>query len=316
MSLYLKHRPDCFEHVIGHKNIINSIKPLLESNNPPHAYLFAGPSGTGKTTIARIIAKELKADSSDIMELNIANTTGIDFIRQLSDSAYICPMMGDNKVFILDEVQQLSKEAQNCILKLLEDSPKYAYFILCTTDPQKLLKPLKDRCQFYTLKILSDAEIQSLLLTVANLEDILLSPDIMDLLIYKSDGCPRKALVSLEQIKNNISNFNVCVNLLADEFESEQDVIDLAKAILNKYKKLNDGGNITWVDFMKIYNNITVEPETIRITLANYFAGCLKNAKNTSDIQKFGNLLELFLSGLTYGTAKAEILFLLYKAWG
>ena len=307
MSLYLKYRPDNFDHVIGHKNIINSIESLLKSLDMPHAFLFAGPSGTGKTTIARIMAAELRADPSDIIEFNIANTSGIDFIRQLNDTAFISPMMGDNKVFILDEVQQLSKEGQNCLLKLLEDSPKYAYFILCTTDSQRLLKPLRDRCQFYTLKLLSDNEIQQLISTVANLENILVPHDIMDLLVYKADGCPRKVLVSLDQIKDNTNNFDTCVNLLADELEAEEDIIDIIKGII--YKKH------TWVDLMKMFNNLNTENETIRITFANYLSGCLKNAKSSSDAEKFSKLLELFLSGLTYGSGKAELIYILYKAF-
>lgn len=308
MSLYLKYRPKNFGEVIGHKNITESISYLLNSNNVPHAYLLAGPSGTGKTSIARIMAKELKADVSDIVEFNIANTTGIDFIRQLNDSAYISPMMGNSKVFILDEIQQLSPEGMNCLLKLLEDFPKYAYFILCTTNPNKLLKPLRDRCQFYTLKLLTDLEIKLIIRHVSLKENIILTAEIEDLLVYKAEGCPRKALVTLDQIKNNVSNFDTCVNLLADELETEKDIIDLIKIIVGKK-------NINWAELMSIYNGINVEPETIRITCANYIAGCLKNSKNSSDIQRFGNLLELFLSGLTYGSGRAEILYLLYKSY-
>lgn len=306
MSLYQKYRPISFDAVIGQKDIINSIKSLLKQTSIPHAILLAGPSGTGKTTIARIMAKELGASSMEIIELNIANTNGVDFIRQLNEEALISPIMGNNKVYIFDETQQLTKEGSNCLLKLLEDPPYYSYFIICTTDPQKLIKPLRDRCLSYSLKLLPDKEVRHIVNYVSLSENLVLSDDIINLLVYKAEGCPRKALVSLDIIKNNIDDFNICTNLLADDMESERDIIDLVKAIINKKS--------TWPEMMSIYKNINVEPETIRITCANYIAGCLKNSKNNKESDKFGNLLELFLSGLTYGSGKSEILFLIYKA--
>jgi len=305
--LHLKYRPKNFAEIIGHKTIIESIAYSFNKNTIPHAILLAGPSGTGKTTIARIIAKKLNADDSEIIEINIANSTGIDFIRQLNDTAIVSPMMGTNKVFILDEIQQISKEGMNCLLKMLEDSPKYSYFVLCTTDPQKLIKPLKDRCNLYTLKSLSDNEIGDLIRYVSIQEKIILTPEIEELLIYKAEGCPRRALVNLSQIQNSVKDFEKCVSLLADDLENERDIIDLVKAIINK--------KVSWSELIAIYNNINVEPETIRITFANYLSGCLKNAKNQQSMDKFSNLLSLFLSPLTYGSGKAEIIYIIYRAW-
>src|SRR3989304_6393580 len=194
--LYNDYRPKTLNEVFGHKEIKESLKSIFKEQTFPHAFLFSGPSGTGKTTFARIIGNML-GGNGDIIEINVANTNGVDFIRELNEVARRSPLLGNNKVFILDEVQQLTKEGQNCLLKLLEDSPKYSYFILCTTDPQKLLPTLKNRCLSYTLKSLSNKEIGNLLSTVITLEKIEITEDTLNLLVYKSEGCPRKGLVML-----------------------------------------------------------------------------------------------------------------------
>src|SRR3989304_8297525 len=230
--LYNDYRPKTLNEVFGHKEIKESLKSLFKENTFPHAFLFSGPSGTGKTTFARIIANML-GGNGDIIEVNTANTNGIDFIRELNEIARKSPLLGNNKVFILDEVQQLTKEGQNCLLKLLEDSPKYSYFILCTTDPQKLLPTIKNRCLSYTLKALSNKEIENLLLLVMKTEGFQTSEDILNLLVYKAEGCPRKALVMLNQIKD-IKDFDKICNLLADELESEQDVIELCRMMIKR----------------------------------------------------------------------------------
>jgi len=301
--LYNDYRPKTLEEVFGHKEIKESLKFLFKEKAFPHTFLFSGPSGTGKTTFARIMANMLNA-GSDIIEINIANTNGVDFIRELNEVARRSPLLGNNKVFILDEVQQLTKEGQNCLLKLLEDYPKYSYFILCTTDPQKLLPTIKNRCLSYTLKALSNKEIENLLLLVMKTEGFQTSEDILNLLVYKAEGCPRKALVMLNQIKD-IKDFDKICNLLADELESEQDVIELCRMMIKRPR-------INWKDLVKIFENINIDPESMRIVIAGYLAACLKKADSPGI---YAEKLELFLSSLTFGSQKAEILLLLYKAW-
>src|SRR4030065_2221848 len=245
--LYNDHRPKTLSEVFGHKEIKESLKSLFKEKAFPHTFLFSGPSGTGKTTVSRIMANMLNA-GSDIIEINIANTNGVDFIRELNEVARRSPLLGNNKVFILDEVQQLTKEGQNCLLKLLEDSPKYSYFILCTTDPQKLLPTIQNRCLSYTLKALSNKDIESILVYVTTLEKIELLEDVLNLLVYKAEGCPRKALVMLDQVKD-VKDFDKVCTLLADELEQEQNCIEIIKNIIYKKK--------SWLDLIKMFTNVT-----------------------------------------------------------
>jgi len=300
--LYNKYRPKTLEEVFGHKEIKESLRNIFKQEEIPHTFLFSGPSGTGKTTLARIITNMLNA-GDDIIEVNTANTNGVDFIRELNEIARKSPLLGNNKVFILDEIQQLTKEGQNCLLKLLEDSPKYSYFILCTTDVQKLLSTIKNRCISYTLKPLSNKDIESILAHVTTLEKIKLSEDVLNLLIYKSEGCPRKALVMLDQVKD-VKDFDKICALLADELDKENEIIDLCRMMIKRPRA-------NWKDLVKTFENINIDPEQIRIVVAGYLAACLKKADSPGI---YAEKLELFLIPLTFGSQKSEILFLLYKA--
>ena len=302
LMLYNDYRPKTLEEVFGHKEIKESLRNIFKQEEIPHTFLFSGPSGTGKTTLARIITNMLNA-GDDIIEVNTANTNGVDFIRELNEIARKSPLLGNNKVFILDEIQQLTKEGQNCLLKLLEDSPKYSYFILCTTDVQKLLSTIKNRCISYTLKPLSNKDIESILAHVTTLEKIKLSEDVLNLLIYKSEGCPRKALVMLDQVKD-VKDFDKICALLADELDKENEIIDLCRMMIKRPRA-------NWKDLVKTFENINIDPEQIRIVVAGYLAACLKKADSPGI---YAEKLELFLIPLTFGSQKSEILFLLYKA--
>lgn len=297
--LHIKYRPSTFSEIVGHFDIVDSLKKILDKKDIPHSFLLQGDSGCGKTTIARIIANRL---NGEITELNVANTTGIDYIRELDRLAKIIPLFGSNKVFILDEAQQLTKEAQNCILKLLEDAPKTSYFIFCTTDSAKLLNTLKNRCVVFSLKKLSNSDIRKLLNNTLEKEGIKKDSSIVDAIVSFADGCPRKALIGLNQVID-IDDLSIVVKLLVDEINSENEVIDLCRLITKKS---------SWKDIVKVYGSVNIEPENIRIAIAGYLTACLKKADNPV---KFGNMLEIFLSPLSFGTQKQEILYLLYRAF-
>jgi DNA polymerase-3 subunit gamma/tau len=143
MALYQKVRPGTLEEIVGNQRTIKAIAKMVESKEKPHSILMQGGSGCGKTTVARIIAKIFGSDESSIFESNAANTRGIDDIREIARTAPLSTLGNKPKTYIIDESHQLTKPAQQALLKVLEDPPERCYFILCTTDPQNLIPTIR-----------------------------------------------------------------------------------------------------------------------------------------------------------------------------
>lgn len=200
MNLYLKHRPKKLEQVIGNKETVSALQGMLESQDCPQAFLFTGPKGNGKTTLARIVARRLGCKGQDLREMDSADFRGIDVIREIRKQSQYVPLEGKCRVWIMDEVHQLSKDAQSAMLKMLEDTPKNVYFILCTTDPQKLLPTVRDRCSQFPLKPLTDIEMKKLLKRTVKAEEERLPKKAYQQIIQDSFGHPRTALQILDQV--------------------------------------------------------------------------------------------------------------------
>ena len=145
--LYLKYRPKKFDEIVGQENVVNFLKKSIEKNEIGHSYLFYGDRGTGKTSTARIFANELGISQDDIYEIDAASNRGIGEIRTLRDSVEIRPISSEYKIYIIDEVHMLTKEAFNALLKVLEEPPKYVIFILATTEKEAVLPTIISRCQ-------------------------------------------------------------------------------------------------------------------------------------------------------------------------
>jgi DNA polymerase-3 subunit gamma/tau len=148
-ELYRKYRPKSFRGIVGQDTAVDTLRGWLEKSKVPHAILFTGNSGCGKTTLARILAKKLNClPPRDLVEINAADFNGIDTVREIRRAASSGSIMGReySRCWIIDEGQQLSTAAQQGLLKLLEEAPAYAYFFLCTTDPQKIIPTIKNRC--------------------------------------------------------------------------------------------------------------------------------------------------------------------------
>src|ERR1035437_8095361 len=150
--LYRTYRPTKWSEIMGQDHIVGALKDALANNRIAHAYLFSGSRGTGKTTTARILARELRTADEDIYEIDAASNRGIDNIRELREHVSVLPFSSPFKVYIIDEVHMLSKDAWNALLKTLEEPPKHAIFILATTELDKVPETIISRCQTFTFR--------------------------------------------------------------------------------------------------------------------------------------------------------------------
>ncbi len=205
LALYRKYRPSSFETVRGQEHVVNVLKGALSSGSIPHAFLFAGGRGTGKTTIARIFAKELGTDESDIYEIDAASNRGIDDIRELRDAVHVLPFISKYKVYIVDEVHMLTKEAFNALLKTLEEPPQHVIFMLATTEIDKLPETVVSRCQTFIFKKPSQAQLREMILEVAKQEGFELEPDAAELIAILGDGSYRDTHGNLQKVLQNAS---------------------------------------------------------------------------------------------------------------
>ena len=219
-ALYRTYRPSTFDEVTGQEHIVRTLKNALATDKLAHAYLFAGPRGTGKTTMAKLLAKALNCDQGigcqcnecknckaiiegshpDVLELDAASNNGVNEIRELIDKVKYGTILGRYKVYIIDEVHMLSDAAFNALLKTLEEPPEHVIFILATTDPLEILPTILSRCQRYDFSKLSDKDIKNRLKAVLEKENVEYNERAVDTIISLADGGMRDALSILDQV--------------------------------------------------------------------------------------------------------------------
>ncbi len=198
-SLYRAYRPQSFADVVGQDQVVAPLSEQIASGKVGHAYLFAGSRGLGKTSIARIFAKQLKTDERDIYELDAASNNGVDEVRSLNESVYTLPFNSARKVYILDEAHMLSKSAWNALLKTLEEPPAHVIFILATTELDKVPDTVRSRCQVFQFKKPSREGLAKHVAHVAKKEGIAVEPAAAELIAMLGDGSYRDALSVLEK---------------------------------------------------------------------------------------------------------------------
>ena len=229
-SLYRKYRPLTFESVVGQQHIVSTLEHAVTEGRLSHAYLFCGPRGTGKTTMARILAKSLLCEHAeaaraqgasgcmpdgdcpecraiaegthpDVYELDAASRTGVDNVREeIVNSVSFAPVRGAYKVYIIDEVHMLTTAAFNALLKTLEEPPSHVVFILCTTDPQKILETILSRCQRFDFHRISDADLVARMRYVCEQEGFAFDDEALEIVAKHARGGMRDALSTLEQL--------------------------------------------------------------------------------------------------------------------
>jgi DNA polymerase-3 subunit gamma/tau len=231
MSLYLKHRPTSLLQIKGNDQIIKALTGLLSNRKTcPHAFLLYGPTGCGKTTIARIISTELGCAGTDYREVDSADFRGIDTIREIRKNSSFRAIEGEVRVWTIDECHKLTNDAQNALLKLLEDTPPHVFIILCTTEPQKLLPTIKGRCSQFQVVTLNDQQLFSLLRKVVRDEGAELDKEIYDQIIQTSLGHPRNALNILEQVLSVPKEEQLEIS--KKNLDNQTEIIELCKALI------------------------------------------------------------------------------------
>lgn len=197
---YRKYRPHSFEDVIGQEHIRSVLEAAVREKTIGHAYLFSGARGTGKTTMARIFASEVGATERDLYEIDAASNRGVDDIRALREEVHTLPFESPHKVYLIDEVHMLTKEAFNALLKTLEEPPEHVIFILATTELEKLPETVVSRCQTFSFKQPSVATLKEMVTRVAHKEGYKLDAPAAELVALLADGSFRDAHGILQKV--------------------------------------------------------------------------------------------------------------------
>lgn len=290
-DLHTKYRPTSLDELVGQKHIVESLKSVLD-NKTSRSFLFTGPSGVGKTTLARIIAKSVNCDNSNIIEIDAATFTGIDSMRKITESLrYKAFGKSPAKVLIVDECHSLSKQAWQSLLKKIEEPPPHVYWCLCTTEINKVPETIKTRCVQYQLKSVGQNDLYDLLVDISGKEKIDDDTEsfrkILSLISREANGSPRQALVFLGMCAD-AKDAQEAREILDREKLGTKEVIDLARLLLK-------GQGVTWAKVMAIIESIEAEePERIRIMLSSYFAAALKKVKSEKEVPRILSLLECF----------------------
>ncbi len=239
VALYRKYRPQKFSEVIGQDHIVSVLQGSIKQNNISHAYLFAGSRGTGKTSIARIFAREIGTSTNDLYEIDAASNRGIDDVREIRESVNTLPFESKYKVYIIDEVHMLTKEAFNALLKTLEEPPPYVVFILATTEIEKLPETVVSRCQSFTFKKPSQPLLKKVVSDIAKEEGFSIDASSTDLIALLGDGSFRDTLGILQKVISSTQIKKITIDDVAETTGAPRSTLvnEIVEAIAQKEKE-------------------------------------------------------------------------------
>lgn len=301
-GLHLKYRPQTLDDVAGNEDLIAVLKKQLENpDTMPRAILFHGPTGCGKTTLGRIVANEIGVGQGDLNEIDSADFRGIESIRDIRKQSAFSPLNGKYRMWILDEVHRLTGDAQSALLKALEDTPNHIRYILCTTDPQKLLPAIRGRCSQMQVSTLSERDMKKLLNRVVKEEGETLSKELYQQITDDSLGHPRNALQILSQVLAVDEDRRMAVAKRTAETTSE--TIELCRALV---------GRAPWKKVAGILNGLKDQDEEgIRRAVLGYCQAILLKGGSQND--GIAIIMQEFLQPF-YNTGYPGLVFACYSA--
>lgn len=301
-ELYRKYRPQNWDEVMGQQEVVQQLRTMVEKKKVPHVVLISGGTGQGKTSLLRILARELGIHHDDIREYNIADSRGIDTIREINQTMDLYGMVGRDKCYLLDEVGELNSFGQKALLKSLEDTPDHVYFMLATTDPQKLIPTVRNRCSKYEIKPLGFNTMRKLIKKILHAEEKELTEEVLEELVNHANGSAREALVTLEQILY-LEGYEQQIQAISKiPSDIKQDIFELVRVLLWKPPSWNSA-------VTKIINTIDDFEPIRKLILSNAANELLK----VGDTKRAAKVIEQFESDF-FSSGKAGFALACYRS--
>lgn len=294
-DLHIKYRPTQLDEVVGQGHCIPALKGLLDGS--AHAFIFTGASGVGKTTLARIMARELGATAFDaIVEVDAATHGGVDAIREIVDMAKSPPMLGGSRAIIVDEAHTLSKTAWQSLLKSVEEPRDDVFWFFATTETGKIPRTIVTRCVSFELRLIRTDDIFDRLVEVDETEGLKVPDAILDVVAQSAQGSMRAALVGLAAVKG-ITEPKAAAEALRFAVAGD-DTIDFVRYLLS--------GNVQWEATMSRLERLgDFQPDALRITIANYLSAVVAKTKDPARAAGMLNIIEAFAKPYDPATARA-----------
>lgn len=286
LPLHLKYRPQHLNDVLGQDDVVRSIRKAIAASTRPHSFIFTGPSGTGKTTIARILAKGFNCGPGSIIEVDAASNSGVDAMKEVMSTARYHGFGAEpNKSFLIDECHALSKQSWQSLLKVVEEPPEHVFIFFCTTEAGKIPETITTRCNSYLLKPVRYDTIMDLLELVCDKENYKTPDGVLKQVGMACGGSPRRALVMLNMVYD-VQDLEECARILETPLDNKE-IIDLCRALVK--------GNMQWQDVTDGLKALgDTNAESIRIVVVNYLNACIMGARSDNSAARLLDMLHAF----------------------
>ena len=300
MELYRKLRPTTLDQIYGQPAVVKQMAAMVKGE-VPHVIMFCGPSGTGKSTSAKILRTHLDCGDHDFMEIDAATNRGIDDIRSIKDRMNLSPLSGTTRVWLLDEAHMLTREAQNALLLVLENPPPHVYFFISTTDEKKLLETVRSRCTVLKFSPVNAASMASLITDMAKAERIKVSEDVIEKIVECANGNARSAVTLLEKASRHKNE--------AEQLAAITAITEGSEGVINLCRLLIFGRKPTWSEVSSLLKTIEEEPETVRRAVLGYTSSVMLGGK---ELSKCASVINAFRDPY-YDTGRAGLLLSCYE---